>query len=128
MTTAEQSGGGRPTPWVVGLLGVALTVGGWKLSTYVPGPGPKSKRAIENEKLLERLRDATEKSERAGGDPSKGKLGEALRELSRKRQSQQEPPYKVQGQLVLYGGLLLFIVAGVLMYRHQPAPEKPPEP
>ncbi len=122
--TGEPSGARRPTPWVVGLVGLAMMVGGWKLMTYVPAPAPRTKREIKAEKQLESLRPIIEKAEREGKDPSKGRMGEAMRELERKLHAQ-EPPYKVQGQLVFWGGLILFIVAGVLMYRHKPAPGPP---
>jgi hypothetical protein len=108
----ENSGGSRPTPWVVGLLGLALMIGGWKLATYVPAPSG------DQERRLEELRGAAEASARAG-DPEGTRLERKL--------PQRMPPYQPQGRLVLFGGLLLFIVAGVLMYRHKPAPEPRPE-
>jgi hypothetical protein len=122
----EQGGGRRPSAWVVGLAGLALMVGGWKLMTYAPAPAPRTKREVEAERQLESIRGAVEKAEREGSDPSKGRLGEAVRELDRKRHTP-VPPYKVQGQLVFWGGLALFIVAGVLMYRHKPAEARPEE-
>jgi hypothetical protein len=105
-------GKGGPVPWAIGLLGLALMVGGWKLMSYVPPP------ASEQERQLDELRAAAEKSARAG-DPAGASLDRKLplRAL----------PYKMPGQIAVYGGLLLFVVAGVLMYRHKPAPEPPPE-
>ena len=47
-------GKGRSSPWVLGLLGLALMVGGWKLATYVPAP------AGDQERRLEELRGAAE--------------------------------------------------------------------
>jgi hypothetical protein len=105
-------GKGRSSPWVLGLLGLALMVGGWKLATYVPAP------AGDQERRLEELRGAAEASARSG-DPEGKRLERKL--------PQRTPPYQAQGRLVLFGGLLLFVVAGVLMYRHKPAPEAPPE-
>jgi hypothetical protein len=110
--TEGKGGGGWSAPWVVGLLGLALMIGGWKLATYVPAPEG------DQERRLEELRGAAEASARSG-DPEAARLE---RKLPRRT-----PPYQAQGRLVLFGGLLLFIVAGVLMYRHKPAPEPPPE-
>ncbi|HZY85917.1 MAG TPA: hypothetical protein VFE78_13870 [Gemmataceae bacterium] len=109
----ETREGGRPTPWVVGLLGLALMVGGWKLATYVPAPEG------DQERQLEELRSAAKASARAG-DPEGSRLARKL--------PWRAPPYQPQGRLVLFGGLLLFVVAGVLMYRHKPVePEEPAE-
>jgi hypothetical protein len=93
---------------VVGLLGLALMVGGWKLATYVPAPEG------DQERRLEELRGAADASARSG-DPEGARLARKL--------PWRAPPYQAQGRLVLFGGLLLFVVAGVFMYRHRPAPE-----
>jgi len=34
------------------------------------------------------------------------------------------PPYQMAGRLAIYGGLFLFVLAGVVMYRSSPPPTK----
>ena len=90
--------------WVIGLLGLALMVGGWKLSTLVPAPGD------------ERLREL----ERLGADDAA--YQERLRQYAR-------PPYQVPGRLVFFAGLLVFLYAGAKMASgrgHNPSPQPPP--
>jgi len=86
-------------PILLGLLGLGLMVGGWKLSTWVP----PERRLAEVRRLADPdLRD---------------KLDEYVRRV------RGAPPYELPGRLVLFAGLILFVVAGVRMYR-----QKPPEP
>ena len=121
---AEPTGGARrPAAWVVGLIGLALMVGGWKLMTYVPeAPHKSARREQKQREELEAVRRIAEEAARRG-DPGAAQLAEKLHQFTPPVPT---APYKVQGQLVLYGGLALFVVAGVLMYRHKPAPEKEP--
>jgi hypothetical protein len=118
----EQSGRRGPTPWVVGLVGVAMMVSGWKLMTYVPAPPERSaRRERRQQEQLEQLRALADQAARRG-DPGAARMAEELHKFTPPAPA---PPYKVQGQLVFWGGLVLFIVAGVLMYRHKPAPGPP---
>ena len=116
----ETSGASRPAPWVVGLLGLAVMIGGWKLMTYVPAAPQRSARhERQQQEQLQRLREMADRAARRG-DAGAEQLAEKLHNFSPPVPT---PPYKMQGQLVFYGGLALFILAGVLMYRHKPAPE-----
>jgi hypothetical protein len=102
----------EPFPWwrrppILGLLGLALVFGGWKLSTYVP----------ETPRQAEQRRQADEV--RRGGDP----------ELARKvdlyeRSALGTPPYAVLGRVVLLVGLVMFVAAGVMMYTQPPPPDE----
>ncbi|MFO0930195.1 MAG: hypothetical protein U0736_24745 [Gemmataceae bacterium] len=93
-------------PAWLGLIGLGLLVGGWKLSTFVPA----SPRAAEQaDKLAEVRRLATdpelrERLDRLQAPPSAG-----------------PPPFELPGRLLFFAGLALFVGAAVTMYR-QPAP------
>jgi hypothetical protein len=116
---AEEQSGRRPAAWVVGLVGLAMMVGGWKLMTYVPAaPERSARRERQQQEQLEQVRQMADAAARRG-DPGAAQLADKLHKFTPPVPT---PPYKVQGQLVLWGGLALFIVAGVLMYRHKPAP------
>jgi hypothetical protein len=108
-----------PTPWWrrpigIGLLGLVLMVGGWKLSTW---EGPLTPRQQQNAERLSELR-------RMADGELRGKLdgyAEHARGLA---------PYEVPGRLVIFLGLVLFVVAGVRMYRtpaHREAVEEEKE-
>jgi hypothetical protein len=92
-------------PWVIGLLGLALMVGGWKLSRFVPeGAVPEKVRELEQQTDDEQLR---------------GRL----------RQIHGNPPYQVPGRLVFFAGLLVFVYAGAKMASgrgRDPSPQPPP--
>jgi hypothetical protein len=105
---------GRPwwhSPFALGLLGVALLVGGWKLSTYAP---PLTPRQADSARRLDELKGMTDDS--------------ALREKldGYAPRARAEPPYRLPGQLAMLAGLVLFVAAVVKMYR-QPAPAEPEE-
>src|SRR5262245_27961795 len=91
--------------WVIGLIGLALMVGGWKLSTYVP----------EGADVPEKVRELEQQTE-----------DEALRQ--RLRQFYGKPPYQVPGRLIFVAGLLGFLYAGVRMAggRDSPPPRERP--
>lgn len=80
-----------------GLLGLALMVAGWKLSTYVP-PSPGAERLAEMRRM-------------AGED---AELAERLDRTDRNLRG--DPPYQLPGRVVLVLGLALFVGAGVRMY------------
>jgi hypothetical protein len=102
---------GAAVPWYerplwLGLVGLALMVGGWKLSTYVP----------EGADVPEKVRELEQQTE-----------DEALRQ--RLRQFYGKPPYQVPGRLIFVAGLLVFLYAGVRMAGGQgrnPSPRPPP--
>lgn len=88
-------------PVWLGLVGLVLMVGGWKLASYRPlwrGEGALSElrgMAGEQAELTERL----------------DRMANSLRG---------EPPYQLPGRLLLVAGLVLFVSAGVLMYQAPP--------
>ena len=106
----KQSFDGRRSPVVLALVGLVLMVGGWKVSTYVP----VSAEDAEKERQLNELRSRAEEFDRTTAAPGQPKLSERL---SRYAAGSRLPPYQVPGRLALYVGLLLFVTAGVLMYR-----------
>jgi hypothetical protein len=114
-TTEEQTPGSsdaRP-PWLLGVVAVALVLGGYQLLNYAPPP-----RDTEQVQFLERLKI------QAADDPA---LSERLRQI----EVPSSRPYKAAGTIAIYGGLLLFIAAGIKMYHHRPPTaeiEGPDEP
>jgi hypothetical protein len=93
-------------------LGLVLMIGGYKATTYVP----LTPRQVEQERQLGELRDlAARQKEETTPD---GSLSERLHQVEPPWKS---PPYQIPGRLALWGGLFLFITAGLLMYRHTPA-------
>jgi hypothetical protein len=88
----------KPAPWYLqpvwlGVLGLALMVAGWKLSTYAPLPQQV--------------------------DDLYGMADRGLRDrLDRMRPV---PPYLWPGRLAFLGGVALFVLAGALMFRKPPA-------
>jgi hypothetical protein len=97
------TGQGRP-PWLLGVIAVALMVGGYQLLNYAP-----PRRDTEQVRLLEDLKS------KAADDPV---LSERLREI----EVPSTRPYRAAGTIAIYGGLLLFIAAGIKMYHHRPPP------
>jgi hypothetical protein len=101
------------TPWLLGLIGLALMLGGYQLLNYAPPP-----RDTEQARLFDDLK------EKAANVPE---LSERLRQIERSG----ERPYRAAGTVAIYGGLLLFIAAGIKMYHDRPPPaenEGPEEP
>jgi hypothetical protein len=90
---------------MLGLVGLALMLAGYQLVNYAPPA-----RDIEQERKLEVLRS------QAADDPG---LSERLRHVGRSG----DRPYRAAGTIAIYGGLLLFIAAGIKMYHHRPAPD-----
>jgi hypothetical protein len=120
----ETSGVLRSAPWVVGLAGLALMIGGWKLTTYVPTPSEsKARRQERQEERLRQVREIADQAARRG-DPGAAQLADKLHQFT---PPAPQPQYRMQGSLVVVVGLALFILAGVLMYRHRPAPDQPAE-
>jgi hypothetical protein len=110
--TVERPARGRPwwhSPFALGLLGVVLLVGGWKLSTYAP---PLSPRQADSARRLDELKGMADDS--------------ALREKLDGYGPRADPPYRLPGRLAMLAGLVLFVTAAVKMYR-QPAPAEPEE-
>jgi hypothetical protein len=98
---------GWRSPALLGLLGLALMVGGWKLASWTREPAG-----------LARLRELARQQEREEGPGATGGLAERLEEMAR--------PYRVAGRVLIFVGLALFVAAGLLMYR-RPEPEEQKE-
>ncbi len=89
-------------PIGMGLLGLALMVGGWKLSSWVPPTTTHEQEQAEKLGELKRVR----------GDPQwQAKVDGYARNVQR------QPPFEMAGRLVIFAGLAVFIIAGVRMYR-----------
>jgi hypothetical protein len=96
------------TPWYrrpiwLGLLGLALLVGGYQISVYVPMTPRERTQAA----MLADVRDNADEELRQ-------KLDDFARNVRR------EPPFRWSGRLVMLAGLGLCVTAAVLMAR-QPA-------
>jgi hypothetical protein len=100
-------------PIVLGLLGIALLVGGWKLSSYIPDAARGG--------LVEGLK---RQAEEQGGEGTQG-LPERLEKWPAR--ALQEPPFRLAGQLVMLAGLVLFVAAGMRMWRER-AGNNPDDP
>jgi hypothetical protein len=92
-------------PLTMAAAGLVLMVGGYLLLDYAPPPPDPALADLK---------------ERAKQDPG---LEERLQQIGRG-----SPPYRRLGTVAIYAGLLLFVAAGVRMYRHKPAPptDEPP--
>jgi hypothetical protein len=101
-------------PLLLAALGLVLMIGGYKASTYVP----LTPRQVEQERQFGELRDLAVRQ--AADQSPDASLSERLNQVSPPWRS---PPYQIPGRLALWGGLFLFITAGLLMYRHRPAPK-----
>ena len=104
----------RPTPlWQfpisLALIGLLLMVGGWSLSTWRP---PISERATAQESQARQIRDMSD-------DP------ELTRRIDKVLPM---PPLELPGRLIVFGGVALFVVGVVRMYRAPQGPPRDEEP
>jgi hypothetical protein len=104
------SPGESRAPWLLGLIGLALMLGGYQLLNYAP-----PRRDTEQARLFDDLK------KNAADDPV---LSERLRQIEHAG----ERPYRAAGTIAVYGGLLLFIAAGIKMYHHRTPPAEIEEP
>jgi hypothetical protein len=98
-----------PVPWYrqpvgLGLLGVALAVAGSMLTSYTP----LNPRQQDQERQLSDVRRLA--------DPE---LDQRLEQYA--RHAKPEPPYRLQGRLIFFAGVVLFVLAAILMFRAPPA-------
>lgn len=101
-------------PLLLAALGLALMLGGYAATTYTPW----TLRQTEQERRLAELRQLAAQRQADGMD-------DALSErLNRVAPPSRNPPYLLAGRLAIYGGLFLFVMAGVLMYRSSPPSRK----
>jgi hypothetical protein len=101
-------------PLLLAGIGLVLMIGGYQAMNYVP-PRPLTPRQAEQERLHADMRKMAAESQ----DDSA--LTDRLKDIEPPWRT---PPYQIPGRLALYLGLFLFVAAGVLMYRHSPAPKK----
>ena len=101
-------------PLLLAGLGLVLMLIGYAATTYVPA----SPRQAEQERRLAELRRLA--AERRANDVEDS-LPERLEGVALPARY---PPYEMPGRLAIYGGLILFIMAGVIMYRNSPPPRR----
>jgi hypothetical protein len=98
-------------------LGLLLMLGGYAAMNYVP-PTSVTPRQAEQERIQTELRELATKRQASG--VAEDSLSDRVEQI---RPPWRMPPYQIPGRLALYGGLFLFVAAGVLMYRHSPMPK-----
>jgi hypothetical protein len=103
----------RHAPWLLAVVGLILMLIGYGLLNYAPARSAD----VPDDPQLRRLREMAEK------DPAQQAFAERLRDLGRPDRLALLRP---AGFVAFYAGLLLFIAAGIRMYRQPPA-EKPAE-
>jgi hypothetical protein len=101
-------------PLLLAALGLALMLGGYAAMNYVPAEA----RRAEMEHRLTELRQLAAQRRASGVDDG---LPERLNQAA---PAWRPPPYQRAGRLAVYGGLVLFVMAGVLMYRSSPEQRK----
>jgi hypothetical protein len=106
--------GGWNRPLVLAGLGLVLMLGGYAALNYVP----LSPKQTQQDRQLDELRDLAAKQ------PTDAALSERLNHVAPPWRA---PPFELPGRLAVYAGLFLFVVAGVMMYRHSPPKETPRE-
>jgi hypothetical protein len=117
------SSGDWNRPMLLAGIGLALMLGGYAAISYVP---PASAQSEEAQQKLDELRKmAAKRSVEEGADDG---LNERLNQIHQQAAQREPPPrYQLLGRLAIYGGLFLFVMAGVLMYRSSPPPRKDQE-
>jgi hypothetical protein len=90
-------------------LSLALMLLGYAATVYVP-----SLSQVEQERRLAEIRQRNAQRPANGGEDGSPQRAEERMLPAR------YPPYQMAGRLAIYGGLFLFIMAGVLMYRSTP--------
>mgnify|MGYP001363870556 CR=1 FL=1 len=111
--SAPSSGWNRPL--LLAGVGLALMLGGYAAMNYVPSVALTARQA-EQERQLTELRELAVKDQPSGTAMDRS-FSDRLNQITPPWRS---PPYQIPGRLALFGGLFLFVTAGVLMYRHAP--------
>jgi hypothetical protein len=101
-------------PWLLAALGLALMLGGYAATSHAP----QTAQQAEAEHRLQELRSLAQQRKEAGVDDG---LPERINQAAPPRR---EPPYHMAGRLAIYFGLFFFGLAGVLMYRSSPPPNR----
>ncbi|HEY7422704.1 MAG TPA: hypothetical protein VH682_00455 [Gemmataceae bacterium] len=107
--------GGWNKPLLMAGLGLTLMLGGYAAINYVP----LTPRQAEQERQLAELREMAAKGRQSG--PEADTVDERLKQVA---PSWRTPPFQIPGRLAIFGGLVLFVAAGVLMYQNAPSPKK----
>ena len=108
--------GKRPTgdwnrPMLLAGLGLVLMLGGYAAISYTPPVAEQARQKLDELRKL-----AAERATEEGSDDG---LSERLNQIQSARRDA-PPRYQLLGRLAIYGGLFLFVMAGVLMYRSAP--------
>lgn len=110
----EQSRSSPPGQWnrplLMAAIALVLMLGGYAATTYVP----VTPQQVEQEHRLTELRRLAAQRRADGVEDA---LPDRLNQMTL---SQGNPPYRMAGRLAVYGGLILFVMAGVVMYRSSP--------
>jgi hypothetical protein len=118
LENAEKPRRAAPSGWQRPLqiagLGLVLMLGGYAAMNYVP-PIAVTPRQAAQERTHSDMRQLAARPQ-AGGT-AEDALVDRLDEI---KPPWRTPPYQIPGRLALYAGLILFVTAGVLMYRHSP--------
>jgi hypothetical protein len=97
----------RHPPWLLAVVGLVLILVGYGLLNYTPDSSADGK----DDPHLRRLREMAEK------EPAQRDLAQRLRELGH---SDRLALLRPAGFIAFYAGLLVFIAAGIRMYRQPP--------
>lgn len=97
-----------PSPFFLGLVGLALALGGWKLSSWTPP------RSGAGEGLFAEVRGLAD-----------DQLGERMDSI--RRGASLRPPLELPGRLAFFTGVIVFAAALVRMWQ-SPAPSEETEP
>jgi hypothetical protein len=111
---SPSSSGQWNRPLLMAAFGLVFMLGGYAATTYVP----VTARQVEQERRLAELRRLAAQRQADGVEDA---LPERLNQVSPPGSN---PPYQMAGRLAIYGGLFLFVLAGVIMYRSSPPPTK----
>ena len=109
---SRPSQGNRPL--LLAALGLALMLGGYAAVSYVPA----TEQQAETQRRLQQLRVQEDQRREAGGENG---LPDRVNQAP---PPWRNPPYQMAGRLAIYGGLFLFVLAVVQMYRSSPPPNK----
>ena len=111
---SRSSSGQWNRPLLLAAIGLVLMLGGYAATTYVP----TTPQQVEQEHRLTELRRLAAQRR---ADGVKDALPDRLNQMTL---SQGNPRYQMAGRLAVYGGLILFVMAGVVMYRSSPSPTR----
>ncbi len=100
-------------PLILAFVGLVLMLGGYAATNYTP----TSARQAETERRLAELRLLAQQRQEAGAND------DLAAKLDRVAEPRRDFPYPMAGRLAIYGGLFLFVLAGIQMYHSSPPPK-----